>query len=108
MAEVTAVDVSDVTVDALMKGKLRDFSGNLYGRPDVKAYADEGRSFVMRSARRYDLIDFTIVGGTNLEKLDVIKVDDLFTREALAGPIVFGGQYQNAQLAHLCDQVLVF
>lgn len=31
-----------------------------------------------------------------------------FTREALAGPIVFGGQYQNAQLAHLCDQVLVF
>ncbi len=82
--EVTAVDVSDVTVDALMKGRLRDFSGNLYGRPDVRAYADEGRSFVMRSAHRYDLIDFTIVGGTNLEKLDVIKVDDLFTREALA------------------------
>ncbi len=81
--EVTAVDVSDVTVDAIMKGKLRDFSGDLYGRPDVRAYADEGRSFVMRSGRRYDLIDFTIVGGTNIEKLDVIKVDDLFTREAL-------------------------
>lgn len=37
----------------------------------------------MRSGRHYDLIDFTIVGGTNIEKLDVIKVDDLFTREAL-------------------------
>lgn len=81
--EVTAVDVSDATVDELMKGKLREWSGNLYFRPDVKAYADEGRSFVMRSGKRYDLIDFTIVGGTNLEKLDVIKVDDLFTREAL-------------------------
>jgi len=82
--DVTAVDVSDVTISQIMKGKLRDFSGDLYGRPEVKAYADEGRSFVMRSGRRYDLIDFTIVGGTNLEKLDVIKVDDLFTREALA------------------------
>lgn len=81
--DVTAVDVSEVTVDEIMKGRLRDFSGNLYGRPEVKAYADEGRSFVMRSGRRYDLIDFTIVGGTNIEKLDVIKIDDLFTREAL-------------------------
>ena len=81
--EVIAVDVSDATVDQLMKGRLRAFSGDLYFRPDVKAYADEGRSFVMRSGTRYGLIDFTIVGGTNLEKLDVIKVDDLFTREAL-------------------------
>mgnify|MGYP001156584071 FL=1 len=81
--DVTAVDVSEATITAIMKGRLRDFSGNLYGRPEVKAHADEGRSFVMRSGRRYDLIDFTIVGGTNLEKLDVIKVDDLFTREAL-------------------------
>ncbi|MCZ7560632.1 MAG: hypothetical protein M5U30_11670 [Burkholderiaceae bacterium] len=30
-----------------------------------------------------------------------------FGREGLAGPVVFGGQYQNAQLAHVCDQVLV-
>lgn len=81
--DVTAVDVSDATITDVMKGRLKDFSGNLYGRPGVKAHADEGRSFVMRSGRHYDLIDFTIVGGTNLEKLDVIKVDDLFTREAL-------------------------
>lgn len=31
-----------------------------------------------------------------------------FGREGLAGPVGFGGQYQNAQLAHVCDQVLVF
>ena len=31
-----------------------------------------------------------------------------FDRQALAGPIVFGGQYQNAQLANACDRVLVF
>jgi SAM-dependent methyltransferase len=81
--DVTAVDISDTTIDLVMKDRLREWSGNLYFRDDVKAYADEGRSFVMRSDTRYDLIDFTIVGGTNLEKLDVIKIDDLFTREAL-------------------------
>ena len=81
--DVTAVDVSDVTVNELMKGRLREFSGGLYLDPRVHAVADEGRSFVQRMNRQYDLIDFTIVGGTNIEKLDVMRIDDLFTIEAL-------------------------
>ena len=81
---VTAVDISEVTVERIMKGSLEDFSGGLYRDPRVLAIADEGRSFVLRSPDSYDLIDFTIVGGTNLEKLDIMRVDDLFTREALA------------------------
>lgn len=82
-SDVTAVDVSEVTVNDLMKNRLRAFSGNLYFDPRVHAFADEGRSFVERSNRTYDLIDFTIVGGTNQEKLDVMRIDDLFTLEAL-------------------------
>ncbi len=81
--DITAVDVSRATVDKLMKGELAEFSGRLYERPGVTAVADEGRSFVERSGRTYDLLDFTIVGGTNIEKLDVMKVEDLFTVEAL-------------------------
>ena len=81
--DITAVDVSRATIDKLMKGELAEFSGRLYERPGVTAVADEGRSFVQRSGRTYDLLDFTIVGGTNIEKLDVMKVEDLFTVEAL-------------------------
>jgi len=81
--DVTAVDISRATIDELMKGDLAQFSGRLYERPGVTAVADEGRSFVRRSGRTYDLLDFTIVGGTNIEKLDVMKVEDLFTVEAL-------------------------
>ena len=81
--EITAVDISEVTTNEIMRGHLRAFSGDLFFHPKVHAIADEGRSFVQRSAERYDLIDFTIVGGTNLEKLDVMNVDDLFTLEAL-------------------------
>jgi SAM-dependent methyltransferase len=81
--QVTAVDISEVTTNEIMRGYLRTFSGDLFFHPKVRAIADEGRSFIQRSPDQYDLIDFTIVGGTNLEKLDVMKVEDLFTLEAL-------------------------
>src|SRR6266849_6719560 len=70
--EITAVDISEVVTDEIMRDRLRAFSGDLFFHPKVRAIADEGRSFVERSAEQYDLVDFTIVGGTNLEKLDVL------------------------------------
>jgi len=80
---VVAVDVSDVVVDDVMQDHLLDFSGGLYLDPRVEAVADEGRTFTERTSERFDLIDFSIVGGANLEKMDLVRVDDLFTREAL-------------------------
>ena len=80
---VVAVDVSSVVVEDIMKGRLREFSGELYLDPRVEAIADEGRSFAERSTSIFDLIEFSIVGGMNLEKMDLVRVDDLFTREAL-------------------------
>ena len=80
---VVAVDVSDVVVNDIMRGYLREFSGGLYLDPRVTAVADEGRTFTERTRERFDLIDFSIVGGANLEKMDLVRVDDLFTLEAL-------------------------
>jgi Spermine/spermidine synthase domain len=80
---VVAVDISDVVVDDIMKHELRDFSGRLYEDPRVEAVADEGRNYAERSRERFDLIEFSIVGGANLEKMDLVRVDDLFTLEAL-------------------------
>jgi SAM-dependent methyltransferase len=80
---VVAVDVSEVVVEDLMKGHLREWSGDLYGDPRVEAIADEGRSFAERIQERFDLVEFSIVGGMNLEKMDLVRVDDLFTVEAL-------------------------
>jgi hypothetical protein len=82
--QVTAIDVSAVVIDDVMKDRLLEFSGGLYLDPRVTALAEEGRSFVERSPGDFDLIDFSIVGGMNLEKMDLVRVDDLFTREALA------------------------
>jgi SAM-dependent methyltransferase len=80
---VVAVDVSEVVIEDLMKGELREFSGDLYLDPRVEAIADEGRSFAERSEESFDLVEFSIVGGMNLEKMDLVRVDDLFTYEAL-------------------------
>lgn len=81
---VVAVDVSDVVIDDLMKDHLRDFSGDLYFDDRVEAIADEARSFAERTTEAFDLIDFSIVGGMNLEKMDLVRIDDLFTLEALS------------------------
>lgn len=89
---VVMVDVSDVVVEDLMKGRLREFSGDLYFDSRVTAVADEGRTFTERSREKFDLIDFSIVGGMNLEKMDLVRVDDLFTLEAM-----------RTYLAHLTD-----
>jgi hypothetical protein len=80
---VVAVDVSEVVVEDLMKGHLREFSGGLYEDPRVEAIADEGRNFAERTRERFDLVEFSIVGGANLEKMDLVRVDDLFTVEGL-------------------------
>ncbi len=80
---VIAVDVSEVVVEDLMKNYLREFSGDLYLDPRVEAIADEGRSYTERSSATFDLVEFSIVGGMNLEKMDLVRVDDLFTVEAL-------------------------
>lgn len=89
---VVAVDVNEVVIDELMRYRLRDFSGGLYSDPRVEAIADDGRSFAARSRERFDLVEFGIVGGMLLEKVDLVRVDDLFTREAL-----------DAYLARLSD-----
>ncbi|MBU1694549.1 MAG: hypothetical protein KKC51_11370 [Verrucomicrobia bacterium] len=80
---VLAVDISRVTVNSLMKVRLREFSGNLYFDPRVEAVVDEGKSYVARLNEKFDLIDFSIVGGAASEKIDLINTDTLFTQEAL-------------------------
>jgi hypothetical protein len=80
---VVAVDVNEVAIEVLMKDRLRSFSGDLYFDSRVTAIADEGRSFAERSSETFDLLDFSIAGGMNLEKMELLRVDDLFTREAL-------------------------
>lgn len=52
---VDAVEINPTTF-RLMREKYRDVSNGLFWRPGVHTWKEEGRSFVRRTNRRYDLI----------------------------------------------------
>jgi hypothetical protein len=57
---VTGVELQPETVK-LLTGRLRDFTGGFYSRPDVTLQAGEGRHFVRKSHDTFDLIQLTAV-----------------------------------------------
>lgn len=55
---VTAVEINPLIVDAV-KGRFREYSGNIYDNEKVHAVAAEGRHFVERDERLYNRIVLT-------------------------------------------------
>lgn len=59
--DVTAVEINPIIGDTIMRGRFRDLSRGLFLRPEVRVVVEDGRSFLRRSASRYDLIVATLV-----------------------------------------------
>jgi hypothetical protein len=59
--DITGVEINPITVDEVMRGAFRDFTGGLYFRPEVQIHVDEGRSFIRRAWHPYDIIQATLV-----------------------------------------------
>jgi len=57
----TAVEINPLIVDGVMRGKFRNFTGNLYGRKDVSVGVEDGRAFVRGHAGRYDVLQLSMV-----------------------------------------------
>ena len=57
---VTGVELQPETVN-LLKHRLRDFTGSFYHRDDVTLVAGEGRHFVRKTDRTFDLVQITAV-----------------------------------------------
>ena len=60
-SEVDGVEINPIIVNDVMRGRFRDYSGGLYDRPDVHITIEDGRSFVHRSDKRYDMIQASLV-----------------------------------------------
>jgi hypothetical protein len=59
-SSVTAIEL-DSQIIALMRGPLREFSGGLYARPDVRVVCTEGRAFFETTDERFDLVELALV-----------------------------------------------
>ncbi|HEU0006755.1 MAG TPA: hypothetical protein VFS12_12255 [Terriglobia bacterium] len=58
---ITGVEINPITVNDVMRGAFRNFTGGLYFRPEVQIHVDEGRSFIRRASHSYDIIQATLV-----------------------------------------------
>lgn len=59
--DVTGVEINPITATTIMREKFPSLSQNLYLRPDVHIYVEDGRSFIRRSPEKYQVIQATLV-----------------------------------------------
>lgn len=81
--EISAVELNPATIDA-MTGPFREFSGNLYGQPQVRPIASEGRSFLTRTPQRFDAIQISMVDSWAATSAGAFSLSEnyLYTLEA--------------------------
>jgi hypothetical protein len=58
---VDGVEINPIIVREVMLGRFRAYSGAVYADPRVTIHIDDGRSFVRRSAAKYDVIQASLV-----------------------------------------------
>lgn len=58
--DITGVELNPLVVK-IVGDEFKDFNRNLYHRNNIKIFADEGRSFIHRSQKKYDIIQIPLV-----------------------------------------------
>ena len=59
--DITGVEINPIIATTILRERFKDLSGSLYLRPDVHIVVEDGRSFVRRSADRYQVLQATLV-----------------------------------------------
>lgn len=60
-----AVEINPFIID-YMRNELGEYSDHLYDRPEVRVFIEDGRTFVHREGREYDLIENGVLGSAGL------------------------------------------
>ncbi len=59
--DVTGVEINPIIATTIMRKRYPELSRNLYARPDVHIYVEDGRSFIRRSAQKFQVLQATLV-----------------------------------------------
>ncbi|MDP9114496.1 MAG: hypothetical protein M3O20_12555 [Acidobacteriota bacterium] len=59
--DITAVEINPIIANKIMRGRFAEESHRLYFRPEVHLAIEDGRSFVRRSAEKYQVLQATLV-----------------------------------------------
>jgi hypothetical protein len=58
---VDGVEINPIIVNDVMRDRFKEYSGGVYDRPGVRVDIEDGRSFVRRSGKQYDIIQASLV-----------------------------------------------
>jgi len=98
--DVTGVEINPIIGTVIMRKQFPQFSRSLYFRPDVHIHIEDGRSFVRRSAEKFQVIQATLVDtwASTAAGAFALSENNLYTTEAF-----------RDYLSHLTDDgVLTF
>jgi hypothetical protein len=97
-SRVDGVEINPIIASDVMQDRFRAYSGGIYQDPRVAIHVDDGRSFVRRSPRRYDVIQASLVDtwAATAAGAYTLTENSLYTAEAF-------GEYVD----HLTDRGLL-
>jgi predicted membrane-bound spermidine synthase len=83
--DVTGVEINPIIATTVMRERFPDLSRGLYLRPDVHIVVEDGRSFVRRSADKYQVIQATLVDtwASTAAGAFALSENNLYTTDAL-------------------------
>jgi predicted membrane-bound spermidine synthase len=83
--DVTGVEINPIIATTIMRERFPDLSRGLYLRPDVHIVVEDGRSFVRRSANKYQVIQATLVDtwASTAAGAFALSENNLYTTDAL-------------------------
>jgi len=59
--DITGVEINPIIATTVMRQKFANLSNNLYTRPGVRIFEEDGRSFIRRSTEKYQVLQATLV-----------------------------------------------
>ena len=60
-SSVDGVEINPIIVNDVMRDRFADYSGRVYEHPNVSVAVEDGRSYVRRSSKQYDIIQASLV-----------------------------------------------
>lgn len=101
--DISAVEFNSSTIEAVERYK--EFSGNIYNRPEVKLYIQDGRNFIQNSKEMYDNVYLSTGMPSAIENTKYsLSENYLFTEEAFK--LYFDKLAENGKLSFRTNSTL--
>jgi len=80
--DIIGVEINTSSIEAVKH--FKEFNGDIYNRPEVKIYGEDGRNFIRKSKDKYDVILLSLVMTNASQNIGyALSENYLFTIEAL-------------------------